>query len=97
MQGSCATCYGRRMNRLPLLVEGLCPEALVILVDDVLADLDSDTRREVLRDPIWLGLCCEVRLSGLDSDELLGLLTLRDGARLAELAEKALLDRLPAI
>ena len=86
------------MNRLPMLIEGLGPEALVALVDDVLADRDHETRVELLRDPVLLGAVCEATLAELDPVEMLEEhLMLEDLPTLRALIGGAILARLPAL
>lgn len=86
------------MNTLPLLIEDLDAEALVALVADTLADLDSDSRTEFLKAPALLGVACEATLAGMDPVEMLeGYLAVEDLATLEAHVSEALLARLPAI
>ena len=73
------------------------PEGRVMVVCDVLADLTALERHDLLTDPSLLRLRCQAHVTMRAPELVMRDLFDEDKARLAELAEKALLDRLPAI
>lgn len=79
-----------------LAFEELPLEGRMAVIDDLLAELDADEVRHAVGDPEALSIMAEAHIVSIrKSDDLLRYLQRDDLARLKELVECTLLERLP--
>jgi hypothetical protein len=92
---SAPACYDARMVNDLLEFEDMAPAARVDVIAEVLARYDHDGRNMLLRDPLALGIECQAYCVDAPASVLGAILSDDDRERLRDIAEAALISRLP--